>query len=89
MLLQRRDFQIFLENKIFKPEQFFLEISRQPGFKNIEMKICKDGLKNSDDVMRGGVLACHHGLSDDMFKRTCTMFALLFNNIYEYIYYWS
>ena len=31
------------------------------------MKICKDGLKNSDDVMRGGVLlACHHGLSDDM-----------------------
>ena len=24
-------------------------------------------LKNSDDVMRGGVLlACHHGLSDDM-----------------------
>ena len=65
---KRRDFQIFLENRNIQTRTVFSgNITRQPGFKNIEMKICKDGLKNSDDVMRGGVLlACHHGLSDDM-----------------------
>ena len=43
-------------------------ITRQPGFKNIEKKISKSGLDNADNIMRGGVLlACHHGLTDSMF----------------------
>ncbi len=66
---KRRDFQIFLEKKGIQTRTVFTgNITRQPGFKNIEMKICKDGLKNSDNIMKGGVLlACHHGLTDEMF----------------------
>ena len=31
------------------------------------MKKSKDGYKNADNIMRGGVLlACHHGLTDEM-----------------------
>ena len=33
------------------------------------MNKSKDGYKNSDNIMRGGVLlACHHGMTDDMFN---------------------
>ncbi len=64
----RRDFQIYLEKRNIQTRTVFSgNITRQPGFKNIEMKICKDGLKNSDNIMMGGVLlACHHGLTSEM-----------------------
>ena len=51
------------------------------------MKICKDGLKNSDDVMKGGVLlACHHGLSDDMLTHMHDVCARIFSTIFMNIF---
>ncbi len=67
---KRREFQIYLEKRDIQTRTVFSgNITRQPGFKNLEMKICKDGLKNSDNIMKGGVLlACHHGLTNEMFS---------------------
>jgi len=64
----RRDFQIYLEKRNIQTRTVFSgNITRQPGFKNIEMKISLDGLNNADNVMKGGVLlACHHGLTEEM-----------------------
>ena len=64
----RRDFQIYLEKRNIQTRTVFSgNITRQPGFKNITMKISKDGLENADNIMKGGVLlACHHGLTGEM-----------------------
>ena len=64
----RRDFQIYLEKRNIQTRTVFSgNITRQPGFKNIEMKISSEGLNNADNIMRGGVLlACHHGLTNEM-----------------------
>jgi CDP-6-deoxy-D-xylo-4-hexulose-3-dehydrase len=64
---KRRDFQIFLEKRNVQTRVVFTgNITRQPGFKNIEMRK-SDNLQNSDNIMRGGVLlACHHGLDNEM-----------------------
>jgi CDP-6-deoxy-D-xylo-4-hexulose-3-dehydrase len=64
----RRDFQIFLEKRNIQTRVIFTgNILRQPGFKNIECKGHVDDFVMADKVMRGGVLlACHHGLTDDM-----------------------
>lgn len=64
---ERRDFQIFLEKRNIQTRVVFTgNITRQPGFKNLEMRKSKD-LSNADNIMRGGVLlACHHGLNDEM-----------------------
>ena len=64
---ERRDFQIFLEKRNIQTRVVFTgNITRQPGFKGLEMRKADD-LKNSDNIMRGGVLlACHHGLNDEM-----------------------
>lgn len=68
----RRDFQIYLEKRNIQTRTVFSgNITRQPGFKNIEMKISPDGLNNADNVMKGGVLlACHHGLTEEMLAHT-------------------
>jgi len=65
---QRRDFQIFLEKRNVQTRVVFTgNITRQPGFKNLEMRKSAS-LANSDNIMRGGVLlACHHGLNEEMF----------------------
>jgi len=65
---KRKDFQIFLEKRNIQTRVVFTgNITRQPGFKNVEMKKSKDGYKNADNIMRGGVLlACHHGLNQEM-----------------------
>ncbi len=65
---KRKDLQIFLEKRNIQTRTVFTgNITRQPGFKNLEMKKSKDGYKNADNVMRGGILlACHHGLNDEM-----------------------
>jgi CDP-6-deoxy-D-xylo-4-hexulose-3-dehydrase len=64
----RTDLQIYLEKRNIQTRVVFTgNITRQPGYKNLEMKKSKDGYKNADNIMRGGVLlACHHGLNDEM-----------------------
>jgi len=64
---ERRDFQMFLEKRNVQTRVLFTgNITRQPGFKNIEMRKAAN-LANSDNVMRGGtLLACHHGLNEEM-----------------------
>ena len=64
---RRRDFQIYLEkNNIQTRTVFTGNITRQPGFKDIEMKKA-ESLKNSDNIMKNAVLlACHHGLNEEM-----------------------
>ncbi len=65
----RSELQIFLEKRNIQTRVVFTgNITRQPGYKNLEMKKAKSGFKNADNVMRGGILlACHHGLNDAMF----------------------
>lgn len=64
---KRRDFQIFLEKRNVQTRVVFTgNITRQPGFKNLEMRKSAS-LINCDNIMRGGVLlACHHGLNEEM-----------------------
>jgi CDP-6-deoxy-D-xylo-4-hexulose-3-dehydrase len=65
---ERKDFQIYLEKRNIQTRVVFTgNITRQPGYKNLEMKKSKDGYKNADNIMKGGVLlACHHGLNQEM-----------------------
>ena len=64
----RKEFQIHLEKQDIQTRTVFTgNITRQPGYKNLEMRKSKDGYKNADNVMRGGtLLACHHGLTQEM-----------------------
>jgi CDP-6-deoxy-D-xylo-4-hexulose-3-dehydrase len=64
----RRDMQIFLEKRNIQTRVVFTgNIIRQPGFSNVSMKTSPDGYPEADNVMRGGILlACHHGLTEDM-----------------------
>ena len=66
---KRKDFQIFLEKRNVQTRVVFTgNITRQPGFKNLEMRKAKE-LTNADNIMRGGtLLACHHGLNQEMFE---------------------
>jgi CDP-6-deoxy-D-xylo-4-hexulose-3-dehydrase len=65
---KRRDLQIFLENRNIQTRVVFTgNINRQPGYKNINKKLAPEGYQNADQIMRGGMLlACHHGLTDEM-----------------------
>ncbi len=67
----RRDFQIYLEkNNIQTRVVFTGNILRQPGFKKIKKKLSKRGYKNSDNVMKNGVLLpIHHALDEKMFQK--------------------
>lgn len=64
----RTDLQIFLEKKNIQTRVIFTgNILRQPGFKNIKCKGKADDFKSADYVMKGGILlACHHGLNQEM-----------------------
>lgn len=64
----RTEMQIFLEKRRIQTRTVFTgNILRQPGFVDIEHKATAEGYPNSDAVMRGGILlACHHGLTDEM-----------------------
>jgi CDP-4-dehydro-6-deoxyglucose reductase, E1 len=64
---KRKDFQIYLEKRNIQTRVVFTgNITRQPGYKNLEMRKSSN-LKNADNIMRGGVLlACHHGLNEEM-----------------------
>ena len=76
----RKEFQIFLEKRNIQTRTVFTgNITRQPAYKNIQMKKAKYGYPNADNVMQGGVLlACHHGLDSQMI-------AYMHENITEFI----
>ncbi len=68
-LFSRKEFQIYLEkNNIQTRVVFTGNITRQPGFSD-KIKKINSNLVNSDKVMTDGVLlACHHGLNEEMFE---------------------
>lgn len=70
----RKELQIYLEKRNIQTRVIFTgNIVRQPGFKNIKMRQSKDGYPNADNVMQNGVLlACHHGLTDEMLNHMHT-----------------
>jgi CDP-4-dehydro-6-deoxyglucose reductase, E1 len=72
----RRDFQIYAEERNIQTRVVFTgNIVRQPGFKDANMRQVGP-LDNADKVMRGGVLlACHHGLDDEMFAHMHAVFS--------------
>jgi len=65
----RRDMQVFLEKRNIQTRVVFTgNILRQPGFKNIRCRGTVSDFPEADKVMRGGILlACHHGLTAEMF----------------------
>ncbi|MDB9997877.1 aminotransferase class I/II-fold pyridoxal phosphate-dependent enzyme [bacterium] len=67
----RKEFQIYLENRNIQTRVVFTgNIIKQPMCKDIKMRVSENGYKNSDAVMKNGVLLpVHHGLSESMFKR--------------------
>ena len=67
----RREFQIYLEERNIQTRVVFTgNILKQPMTKNINKKISEYGYKNSDLIMKQGVLLpVHHGLTDRMFMR--------------------
>ena len=66
----RTDMQIALEKADIQTRVIFTgNILRQPGFKNIDCVKNPQGYPNADKVMQGGILlACHHGLTNEMLK---------------------
>jgi CDP-6-deoxy-D-xylo-4-hexulose-3-dehydrase len=74
---KRRDFQIYLEQRNIQTRTIFTgNITRQPGYKNLEMRKSKEGFSNADRIMQGGVLlACHHGLNQAMFDHMHSVIA--------------
>lgn len=64
----RTDMQIFLEKRNIQTRTIFTgNILRQPGYKTIPRRQADKGYPVADQVMRGGILlACHHGLTDEM-----------------------
>jgi CDP-6-deoxy-D-xylo-4-hexulose-3-dehydrase len=74
----RTDLQLFLEKRNIQTRTVFTgNILRQPGFKNIKHVASEAGYPNADNVMRGGILmACHHGLTDEMVDHVQESFKL-------------
>ena len=64
-----REFQIYLENVIFKPSGFTGNILKQPMTKNINKKIGDMAIKIRLIMKQGVLLPVHHGLTDGMFMR--------------------
>ncbi len=64
----RKDIMIFLENHNIQTRVVFTgNITRQPGFKDIECVKTQEGYPEADAVMeRGFLIACHHGMSEEM-----------------------
>ena len=66
----RKEMQIFLEKRNIQTRTVMTgNIMRQPGFRDIAKKTTAEGYKVADQVMIGGILlACHHGLTDEMLE---------------------
>jgi CDP-4-dehydro-6-deoxyglucose reductase, E1 len=75
----RTEMQIFLEKRNIQTRVVFTgNILRQPGYKDIECIGEADDFVNADNVMKGGILlACHHGLDEEMLNhlyKSCNLF---------------
>lgn len=72
----RKEMQIYLEKRNIQTRVVFTgNILRQPGFKDIKHTKSENGYPIADAVMKGGVLlACHHGLNDDMMSHVHSTF---------------
>ena len=79
---KRKELQIFLEKLRIQTRTIFTgNITRQPGYKNLEMKKSPQGFKNADNIMRGGILlACHHGLTQEMIDHMHESICLFLSN---------
>ena len=79
----RTDMQIFLEERNIQTRTVFTgNILRQPGFKTIPRRQSEGGYPNADAVMKGGILlACHHGLTDEMMTHMHEMMNLFFERV--------
>ena len=64
----RTDMQIFLEKRNIQTRVVFTgNVLRQPMMKNVKYVGKADDFVNADRVMKQGILlACHHGLNDEM-----------------------
>ena len=76
----RTEMQIFLEKRNIQTRVIFTgNITRQPGFKKIQMKKKRGGYPKADNVMKNGILiGCHHGLTKQMISH-------MHNSIEEFI----
>ena len=76
----RKNFQIYLEERNIQTRVVFTgNILKQPMCRNINKRVTEKGLKNSNLVMKNGVLLpLHHGMTENMFSR-------LFSTIEEFI----
>jgi len=78
----RMQLQLFLEKRNIQTRTIFTgNILRQPGFKNIACKkvAC---YPNADRVMQGGILlACHHGLTQEMINHVHESCEDFFNGV--------
>tara|TARA_Y100000590_G_scaffold287825_1_gene324058 strand:+ start:5330 stop:6538 length:1209 start_codon:yes stop_codon:yes gene_type:complete len=64
----RKDLQIFFEKRNIQTRVIFTgNILRQPGFRNINKKVAKEGYPAADFIMKNGILiAAHHGITSKM-----------------------
>ena len=78
----RKEMQIFLEKRNIQTRTVMTgNIMRQPGFRNIVKKTTAEGYKVADQVMIGGILlACHHGLTDEMLEHVHDSCRAFFNS---------
>ena len=73
--IRRKDMQIFLEKRGIQTRTIFTgNILRQPIMKGKKYKKVKNSFKNSDNIMKNGILiGCHQGLKNNeinyMFKK--------------------
>lgn len=76
----RTELQIFLEKRNIQTRVIFTgNALRQPAFKKIEKKVNKNGYPVADRVMSNGILlACHHGLTNEMFDHLYESFQEFF-----------
>ncbi len=67
----RKEFQIYLEERNIQTRVVFTgNVMKQPMSNNMTYRTNNNGYKNSDTIMKNGVLLpVHHGLTDQMFDR--------------------
>jgi CDP-6-deoxy-D-xylo-4-hexulose-3-dehydrase len=70
----RTDMQIFLEKRNIQTRVVFTgNILRQPMMKDVKYIGDADDFVNADRVMKQGILlACHHGLNNEMLEHLYT-----------------
>lgn len=74
---KRLELVTYLEKQNIQTRPIFTgNIIKQPGFKNIEHRVMKEGYPVTDEVMeRGFVIGCHHGITLKHLKRAEEVFS--------------